>query len=426
VRTILFYSFLFLCTSSIIGQEQKNLEYFINQAKEHLPSVKEIENLKRIGELQYEVIKAQNNAFQVNATTDVLVAPYFNNDGKFIDITTNPSNNAYGYDVGITNGGLYSAQVNITKSLFNKKLLDGLLLQSKLTNEGVLLSSEAIVHTLIKNITDTYILAYQQQLKIEFADEILAVLRQRLDVVAVLVKNGILSSSDYLLLKLDLDTKNIELQQYSTAFNTTIIQLYSLCGITAEKTESLLPPILDYKENPKTFFYLKKYRNDSLQLKSDEQVLLNRYKPNLSFYGNTGVNAVELSHINHKIGASVGLHLDIPIYDGNRRKYMLDQYKLKKENLERYKKNDAVKLNNDLKALHNQVDALQNQMILLNKQLDQYAHIQEIYKEKFVQGQVSIVDYLNVIQNYKSNMYTKLQAQTNLWLLKSQFNYTNW
>lgn len=426
MRTILFYSFLFLFASSIMGQEQKNLKYFINQAEEHLPNLKEIENLKRIGELQYEIIKAQHNAFQVNATTDVLVAPYFNNNGKFIDITTSPSNSAYGYDAGITNGGLYSVQVNITKNLFNKKLVDGLLLQSKLTNEGILLSSSAMVHTLIKNITDTYILAYQQQLKIEFTKEILAALTQRLDVVEILVKNGILSNSDYLLLKLDIDSKGIEQKQNRIAFNTTIIQLFSLCGISAEKTESLLPPILDYKEAPKTFFYLKKYRNDSLQLKSDEQVLLNQYKPSLSLYGNTGVNAVELSHINHRIGASVGLHLDIPIYDGKRRKYMLDQNKLKRENLERYRKNNAVKLNNDLMALDNQVIALQNQITLLNKQLDQYAHIQEIYKEKFVQGQVSIVDYLNVIQSYKSNMYTKLQAQTNLWLLKSQFNYTNW
>ena len=59
-------------------------------------------------------------------------------------------------------------------------------------------------------------------------------------------------------------------------------------------------------------------------------------------------------------------------------------------------------------------------------QLGKQENILEIFKGKLVQGQVSIIDYLNIIQNYRLMAYTKMQAQTNLWLLYSQFNFTNW
>ena len=55
-----------------------------------------------------------------------------------------------------------------------------------------------------------------------------------------------------------------------------------------------------------------------------------------------------------------------------------------------------------------------------------YEQILEIYKGKLVQGQISIVEYLSLMQNYRMSVYTKLQTQTNHWLLQSQLNYLQW
>lgn len=49
-----------------------------------------------------------------------------------------------------------------------------------------------------------------------------------------------------------------------------------------------------------------------------------------------------------------------------------------------------------------------------------------LYKEKLVKGQVSVIDYLNVVQNYKMQENARIQMQTNLWLLQNQYNYINW
>ncbi|QHI36173.1 hypothetical protein IMCC3317_15320 [Kordia antarctica] len=408
------------------AQHQTNLDFFVERAKENAPTLNENKNLLKIGEIQNSIIIAQNKAFQINATSEVLVAPYFNNNGKIIDITTTPSANAYGYDVGITNGGLYSAQVNVTKNLFNKAATDNLLFQNKIQNNTIKFSSEEITHTIIKNITDVYIIAYQLQLQEEFTKEILKDLEKRLQVVELLVKRAILMESDYLLLQLDIEGKKLELQQIQNNLKIAISQLYSLSGMAIGTVEQLEAPSFSSASKPSQFFYQKKLKNDSLQIVANQRVFENQYKPQITAYANTGLNAVEIPSIYRRFGASAGLRLTIPIYDGKQRKYNAQQSALKEESLEFYKDNARVQLDNNLQTIEKQILALDDTMLLLDKQLEKQINILEIYKGKLVQGQISIVDYLNVIQNYKINSYTKLQMQTNHWLLKSQYNYINW
>tara|TARA_R110002126_G_scaffold55819_3_gene149647 strand:+ start:7216 stop:8532 length:1317 start_codon:yes stop_codon:yes gene_type:complete len=419
--------FIVIFTSAFtMAQDNATLNFFINSAKENTPVIRENDNLIKIGELQNSIILAQNKAFQVNATSEVLIAPYFNNNGKVIDVTTTPSANAFGYDVGITNGGLYSAQINVTKNLFNQAITDNLLFQNKIINNTIALSSEEITHNIVKNITDAYILAYQLQLQENFTKEILKDLEKRLQVIELLVKRAVLLQSDYLLLQLDIEGKKLELQQIQNNLKTAINQLYSLSGMSIGTIEKLEAPNFNNASKPSQYFYQKKFENDSLQIIANQKVFENQYKPQITAYANTGLNAVEIPNIYRRFGASTGLRLTIPIYDGKQRKYSAQQSLLKEESLAFYRDNSKIQVDNSIKSIEQQIQALNDNMMLLDKQLKKQQNILEIYKGKLVQGQISIVDYLNVIQNYKLNSYTKLQMQTNYWLLQSQYNFINW
>lgn len=426
LKQLLLFAITLFTSSLMVAQDNATLDYFVNKAKENAPVLRENGNLLKIGDIQNSIIRAQNNSFQFNATSEVLVAPYFNNNGNIIDITTTPSPTAYGYDVGITNGGLYSAQINVTKNLFNQAITENLLFQNKISNNAISLSSEEITHNIIKNITDAYVIAYQLQLQEEFTKGILKDLEIRLQVVELLVKRAILMESDYLLLQLDIEGKKLELQQIQNNIKTSINQLYSLSGTASGAIVKLVVPNFNTASIPSQFFYQKKFENDSLQIIANQRVFENQYKPQVTAYANTGLNAVEIPNIYRKFGASAGLRLTIPIYDGNQRKYNAQQSLLKEESLEFYRENSKVQIDNSIKSIEQQIQALEIAMQLLEKQLKKQENILEIYKGKLVQGQVSIVDYLNVIQNYKLNAYTKLQMQTNYWLLQSQYNFINW
>ncbi|GGK24793.1 hypothetical protein GCM10007962_18800 [Yeosuana aromativorans] len=421
-----FLTLLTLLAFCLTQAQQKSLDFFLDKAKENAVSLKENENLLKIGAIQNALIIAQNQDFKIDATSEVLFAPFFNSNGRAIDITTNPSNNAYGYDAGITNGGLYSAQINITKNLFNGAATDNLLFQNKLKNEAITLSSKDIFHNLEKNIIDNYILVYQYQLQETFTNELKTDLEKRLQVVELLVKRGLLSESDYLLIQSNIDSKNLELQQIRSSINQAKTQLYNLCGIPLENHNTLEAPLLKLNDKQDTFFFEKTFKNDSLQILADKNVFENQYKPQVSVYGNTGLNAIDAKNIPHNFGVSAGIKLKIPIYDGNQKKYNALQNDLKQETLEFYKENKEIQLQNNLKSLLQQIDDLQKNRQLIESQIAQQQNLLEIFKGKLAQGQTSIIDYLNVIQNYKLTVYTKLQMQTNLWLLYNQYNFINW
>ena len=452
---------LFLVSGCGFAQNN-SLNYFLDSAEKNNPSLLENQNLQQIQDLQNKLIKVQNNSFQVDVTSEVMVAPYFNNNGKFIDVTTNPSPNAYGYAEPVSNGALYSAQLNVTKNIFNRARVQNLLFQNKLKNQSLQLSAEEIKHQLQKNIITAYIQVYHFQLKEKLYQVIISDLENRLKVVEVLVKKGILMQSDYLLLKLTIENKKLELQQTKADLLANYLQLDNASGIEADTIRELSPPdirlnvyatnraadsvsnynlkvndsimrssnaknnVLAARRETLPYHYQQKYRVDSLKIAAEEKVFENKYKPKLSAYGNTGLNAVEVSRIPHNVGVSAGVKLTVPIYDGGQKKIKELENKLKYENLENYRKNKRIVRNNTLQSLQEQLISIKKSIHLINDQLKKQTDILEIYKGKMVQGQVSIIDYLNVVQDYKMNLETRLQMQTNLWLLKNEYNATNW
>ena len=418
---------VFLIVSMTISQAQeKSLGFFITSAKENAPGLLENANLLKVGELQNNIIRAQNNAFQVNASSEILVAPYFNSNGKFMDITANPSVNAIGYDVGITNGGLYSAQLNITKNLFNKTMVDNLLFQNRLSNKSVALVQEEITRNLVKNITDLYIFAYQLQLQRDFTKNIIEDLNKRLKVAELLVKRGILAESDYMTIQSDIGNKQLELDQIEINFKNLYTQMGNLSGVSPMGFEPLKAPEIEVAQQKDTLLFEKRFAIDSLRISADQNVFENQYKPQVSLYGNSGLNAVDLNNLQRRLGLSAGLRMTIPIYDGNQKKYNRLQNKLKMDNLDYYKKYNEVQTKNNLESLRLQIDDQKEYLQQMELQLKRQTNILDIYKEKMVQGLASVIDYLNLVQTYKLTAYAKLQAQTNLWLLRNQYNYTNW
>lgn len=451
---------LFFAIQTIRSQEN-SLNFFLTSAEKNNPALLQNDNLKKIGNYKNQLIDAENN-FQIDVTSEVMLAPYFNNYGKFIDISTNPSPEAYGYAEPVSNGALYSAQLNITKEIFNRARVQDLLFQNRLNNNALELSREEISHQLRKNVTEAYIRVYHLQIKEDYTKDIISDLENRLKVVDLLIKKGILMQSDYLLLQLEIDNKKLELQQLQNNLNATLLSLYNAAGIKTSGRNRLSEPnipmdtvlqsyldsissstairtdSLNERKNSNSvrntnniqidtgYYYLRKLKNDSLQLLAGQEVFEDKYKPHLTAYGNTGMNAVEVDRIPHNVGFSAGLKLNIPIYDGGQRKIKQLQNELELENLEYQKQSELIKKQNTLKSLKQQMASIQTGLNLINAQLKKQEHILEIYKGKMVQGQVSIIDYLKVIEDYKSNVETKDQMKVNLWLLQNEYNFTNW
>src|ERR1017187_6892333 len=119
-NNFLYLTLLFLLLCPLLTA-QNDLQFYLTSAIRNNPSLKESQNNIRVKSLDKSLTEAEHIYPQISLTANYLFVPYFNNDKI---VTANPGPNAVGYDASVTNGGLYSAQVNITKSLFNGGVVD--------------------------------------------------------------------------------------------------------------------------------------------------------------------------------------------------------------------------------------------------------------------------------------------------------------
>lgn len=153
--------FLLLLQVQPVFCQQTDLDYFIRNALKNDVTVRSNVNRQQFYGLQARLIDAQNKAPQVTFTSDYILAPFFGSNGKPVSITTNPSANAFGYDVGQTNGGTYATQLNVALPLLNKRVISSL--QEENNNAAAINGNNRLQleHDLRKSITDQYIQVYQ-------------------------------------------------------------------------------------------------------------------------------------------------------------------------------------------------------------------------------------------------------------------------
>ena len=404
---------------------QYNLNYFLKNAEENSPVIKEYNNSDLINNLQWKINKARNSAFQVNATGNYLFAPYFNNKGKII--STNPGPNAYGYDVGITNGGLYSALINVDKNILNGPMLDALKNQRNIQGESLSNKVKVEKHSLEKQVTDQYLSALQNLLLYRLSNTISGNLENQLKITEGMVENGFANTQDYLLLKIELKTQNINLNEARQNYKSGIMQLYALCGIKDTETVTIDSVGLSMKEaGGRNSNFLKQYKLDSLNAAVQQKIFETKYDPQISLYFNAGLNAVELNNIQHKFGISAGLDFSIPILDGGQKNLTRQQTIIAEKSLSDYKnyfsKNLFTQRSNSLARIKTLRKNLQN----LDEQINDYKKVLKISESQLKQGNLSMIEYLTLLRNYIDLQKNKITAEINYQLEISNYNYWNW
>lgn len=423
MKRIIFLCFLFPLQ---LFAQQKNINYFIEGGLKNNPNILEVNNLQQYFQLQQDIITAQNKKPQVSFTADYLFAPFFFDNGKIISITTNPSPKAYGYDAGITNGGLYAAQLNVAIPLFNTAALKNLYQQNKIQSDISANSRKQTEHDVTKNIIDQYIITYQFLQQIVYLQKIIDQLENRKPLVEALVKKGLLQQNDYLLLDIQLATNKNDLIQQQFAYNNGMALLKNLSLIADTVNFILERPLITLNPNPATFYYLQKFKLDSLNLVTQQNVFNNKYKTQVNVLGSTGINATDIRNVPHNIGLSAGVHVSIPISDGQQRKIYQKQNSILQANQQNYFNNAVLLQQNNLRNARQQIEQWKQTIEMAKDPVQKQELLLEIIKDKVIQGQVTVMDYINALQDYALMQKNKAIAETNLLLYINLYNYYNW
>ncbi len=399
------------------GFAQNTLEYYLNAARANNPAIKQSLSLKEKADLQKKIIKSEYQGPKVYASGDLNYSPLLPNkdDSK-----------AIGYDVAITDGGLIAANLNVLQPVFNRQVRETLVKQAQSTGEAGVVQASLSLHQLEKEVTDQYILAWQNLSQIEFISAIKNQLQKQKEVVETMAKSGLYKTSDVLLIDIEIRNQEALLNNLQSAYLQNLSNLNSQCGLANETSVKLLRPTIGLRDSNPMSKFLEKFRSDSLQEVLNLDVSNLKYKPQFNLYGNAGLKAIEFEGIQRKFGAAVGLALSIPIYDGHQKEYTRQQSEINLQDIDNYKQNFLIQKNNRQNALVSALDFLEKKMTVIHSQLTDYEKLIELYQTELKAGTLEIINYMNTIRLYTTLENELSMNETNKFLIINESNYYNW
>jgi len=414
--------FLFLLWESVLGQH--TLDDFIARATENSPSLKEYRLQQSLNQLQGKINTAENNAFHVSLTGDYLFTPYFNNQGRLV--TTNPSPQAVGYDIGLFNGGLYSAQINLQRPVFNGGLMNALDGQIRIQDENARYGFELEKHSLVKQVTDQYLNTYRALLMVHLADEMASNLSDQLALTAGLLEKGFATSRDYLQLKIECKTQMIALGEARRLYRSSLYQLCALCGIQDTTVVGIDSVKLQIGELCAASNFLQKYSLDSLITQNQQQLFETQYQPKIGLFVNGGLNAVQLADLQRKFGMSAGLSLAVPLYDGRQKSLSRQQNLVHQNTIRAYRLYCEQTVRLQRQDILSRIGSFRQNLRDLSEQIADGQRLLQVCDAQLRQGNLSMMDHLNTIRNFIEIRKNAINAEIDYQLEISAFNYWNW
>jgi outer membrane protein TolC len=403
------------------------LKYFLDSAKANSPILNKSANELKIKGLDLQQIENSFKKPQIAFESGVLLAPIFvhDNNKTGFEIVSQSADNYYGYDLGLSNGGQFSALVTLQQPITFKSQIDAYrenagIIQQVNQNQFIINS-----HELEQLVTSQYIICLISKIQADNTLSLLKILNEQLEIMQKLVQSSIYKHSDLLLLQIEQQDFKMNLSSQMSDYRTNLLDLYSLCGI--KDTTIVDIQNIDLQISADTVIvsnYYKSFKLDSLRVVSDLKIFEQNYKPHLSFFADAGLNASYLPTPN-RLGFSCGITLKIPIYDGNQLKIEREKSLINIQSIEYDKINFQIQQTNNKLKILNQIDNLTENLSIVDSQLISYGKLVEIYGKEINFGDVSIMDYKNLFKDINAKKQEKLMLEMQKQQLINLYNYWN-
>ncbi|QKG57536.1 TolC family protein [Hymenobacter sp. BRD128] len=410
----------------------RDLSFYLTQARQNSPLSADVRNQGRAVQLETERLRAfytKANGTLVGNYTAVPVLTRDNGRTRLSYAADATTNNYVGYDVALSNGALYQGYAQLTQPLFNQKRFEAYAQQAQGLARSQQNLSQLSLHDLEKLVGDQYILCRQDLDQLSYVRELLGILDKQRLLVRKLVEASLLKQSDYALLSIEVETQQLFLNTYRTAYHRDLLDLNVLCGLGDTAEVALAPPDLPLRRTgpaPGLSGFTTRYRLDSLTLAANQRVFELRYKPLVNAFANGGLEAVTLADIPQRFGVSAGLQFSVYLFDGHQRQTSRDRARVLLETTRAYQQNFATINPVRQQRLLYEVRQLDERQRLAREQIASYRQVLDSYKREVIAGQLSVVNYVQVLKNYAAAARDLVLLENNRLLLINAYNYWTW
>jgi outer membrane protein TolC len=269
MKLVLFILVSLLFASTSFAQ-QRTLSYFLEQAKQNNPVLKEFQNQVLSNKIDSQLLRASLHT-QVNFINNNAYAPVIG---------------GYGYDQAITNLANVTAIVQASHSITGKKNIGEQYRSFSLQTQALRDTMQLTEQDLARTITDQYVTAYGDQLAAVFNKEVYDLMQQEEAVLKKLAQAGAYKQTDYLTFYVTLQQQELLYEQSLFQYNTDYLTLHYLCGVNDTTIHPLARPEIEDRitgDIMQSVFY-KRFTTDSLRLENQQSLIGFEYKPRIGIH----------------------------------------------------------------------------------------------------------------------------------------------
>ncbi len=387
----------------------RNLDFYVNQALENSPLLKEY----------------SNQVFSVGIDSQKLKANYKPQVNAIANNTFSPVINGFGYDEVLSNSGSYNEIINVNKTFAGKSNLNTQLNSFKLLHDSITNIRKITEQELKKTIITQYINTYGDLQQIHFYTDVLTTLKQQVEIIKSMTQNNIYRQTDYLTFLITLKQQELQIKQLKIQYNYNFAMLNYECGLfdtsatELERPEIILSQLPDVNNSP---FFIR-FTIDSLTLCNNLNLIKYSYKPKLNAFANAGFSSSFLYNAYKNFGYSFGFNLNIPIYDGHQKKMQEQKIGILQQTTANYKTYFANQYRQNIALLYQQ---LQSTNALIKDINEQVAYSQTLItaNSKLLEtGDVKIADLILSLNGYLAVKNLLTQNSINKMQITNQINY---
>ena len=419
---------LLLFSVGLIKAQQRDLNYFLEQARINSPLIQKNKESNKILELDLKQIELILKNPIVSLESNVLFAPIISHDNNNsrLQLISAGANNYTGYDLANTDGGQFQAFVSLKQPLFKSSSLQSYSYKADISRQQNENSTSQTIHEIEQLAGYQYILCLKSKQEIDNSLSLLKQLNKQLIILKKLVESSIYKQTDLMLLQIEYQNLELDTKTFQDEFKNNLYDLNLICGINEPIVMDIAALDLQLKsDNVTNSQFLTSFRLDSLNIVAGQSINELKYKPQLSLFANAGLNATYLPAFK-RLGFSTGLTFSWTIYDGNQRKIEREKSFINLQTLG-FKKNHLItqKQINKNKISH-QINALNEKTITIEKQLIQYDKLYDVYQKELSQGIVSVMDFKNILKDIAAKKQENVMLQMEKQVLINSYNYWNY
>jgi len=280
-------------------------------------------------------------------------------------------------------------------------------------------------HELEQLVSYQYILCMKSKKQSEISFNLLEELKNQLQILEKLVDNAIYKQTDLMLLLIEYDNYEVEYKTYLADLKNNIYDLNLICGINDSNGVNLQDIEFKLKMPPSDHSkFLTSYKNDSLNIIVEQTISEQKYKPQLYFFTNAGLNAAYLPTVN-RFGFSVGFNFSYNLYDGNQRQIHHEISVVNLQNIEFEKRNFIIQNEINKNKYLNIINSIDERIQMIEGQLVKYDKLHNVYELELSQGDISVMDFKNLMKDIAGKKQESLLLKMEKLTLINSYNYWN-